>query len=252
MNKFYSILCLLLLVPGWCVAADEKQPTVIADSWVMVPKAGHEYQFEAAVKKHMAMRAEKGDSRVWHTYTPVTGQDLNHYVVRSCCTEWADQDSYRDWSRQNTMQHFNDTIHPHVESYSHNFSEIDRKNSHWGDDVKAHYVGVSSYQVKMGKWRQMNAALEKMSKLAKDNNWPHHWSWSYPVGGPGTVNLVIPFENFADMAPLDESFYEFISKKMKSEKKAQKMFEQFSGSFSSADYQIYRHRKDLSMASKKE
>lgn len=85
MNKFYSILCLLLLIPGWCVAADEKEPTLIADSWTMVPKAGHEDQFETALKEHLAMRSEKGDSRQWMTYTPVTGSDLNHYVVRSCC-----------------------------------------------------------------------------------------------------------------------------------------------------------------------
>jgi hypothetical protein len=252
MNKFYSILCVLLLIPGWCVAQEEKEVTVIADSWVMEPKAGHADQFEAALKEHMAMRAEKGDSRQWHTYVPVTGDNLNHYVVRSCCAEWAEQDSYREWSMENSSEHFNETVHPHVQSYSHNFAELDRKNSHWGEDVKANYVGVTHYKVKMGKGRQMSEALKQMSTLAKDNNWPHSWSWSYPVGGSYAVNLVIPFENYADMAPLEESFYAFISKVMKSEEKAQKMFEQFSDSFSSTDYQIYRLRKDLSMEDKKE
>ena len=252
MNKFYSILCVLLLISGWCVAADEKEPTLIADSWTMVPKAGHDSQFEAALKKHMAMRSEKGDSRQWMTYTPVTGNDFNHYVVRSCCATWADQDSYEDWDNTETHQHFMETVHPHVESYSHNFSELDQKNSNWGEEVKAPYVGVTHYKVKMGKWRQMSEAMKQMSALAKDNNWPHHWSWSYPVAGSGAVNLVIPFENYAAMAPLDESFYAFVSKVMKSEKKAQKMFDQFSGSFSSAEYQIYQQRKDLSMADKKE
>ncbi|KAA3644441.1 MAG: hypothetical protein DWP95_04445 [Proteobacteria bacterium] len=252
MNKFYSIICVLLLIPGWCVAEEEKEATIIADSWVMVPKAGHEDQFEAAIKEHMAMRAEKGDSRQWHTYVPITGDNLNHYVVRSCCAEWAEQDSYREWSRQNTIEHFNDTVHPHVQSYSHNFSEINRKSSNWGDDVKANYVGVTHYKVKMGSGRQMNKSIKEMSALAKDNNWPHHWSWSYPVAGSFTVNLAIPFENYAAMAPLEENFYDFIVKTLKSEKKARKVFDDFTGAVESANYQIYRHRKDLSMSAEED
>jgi len=182
----------------------------------------------------------------------VTGEDLNYYVVRSCCAEWAEQDSYQVWDEKDANPHFMETVHPHVDSYSHNFSELDRKNSNWGDDVKANYVGVTHYEVKMGKGRQMNAALKEMSAVAKDNNWPYSWSWSYPVGGSYTVNLVVPFENYADMAPLDENFYEFVSKTLKSEKKADKLFESFTGSFSSANYSIYQWRKDLSMDSKKE
>ena len=252
MNKFYSIVCVLLLLPGWCVAADKEEATVIADSWTMVPNDGHGDQFETALKEHLAMRADKGDSRQWQTYVPVTGEDLNFYVVRSCCAEWAEQDSYRVWTKETLGNHFNDTVDPHVQSYSHNFSEIDRKNSHWGDDTKANYVGVTHYEVKMGHGRQMNAAIKEMSGLAKDNNWPHNWSWSYPVGGSYTVNLAIPFENFAAMAPLQESFYEFVSKTLKSEKKADQLFEDFTDSFKSSKYSIYRLRSDLSMSAKED
>ena len=170
MNKFYSVLLALLFLPAWCVADDhdnEKPEQMIADSWVAVPKAGHESEFEEALKAHLALRTERGDPRTWHVYVPVTGKDLNRYVIRSCCFAWADQDSYGEWSRENMGKHFNETVHPHVATYHHNFSELDQKNSHWGEDTNANYVGVTMFHIKPGKGGQMSEAIGEMSTLAK-------------------------------------------------------------------------------------
>ncbi len=88
---------------------------------------------------------------------------------------------------------------------------------------------------------------EYSSKVAKDNKWNKSWSWSYPVTGSADVTLAIPFVNYADMAPLDESFYDFIVRVLKSEEEAGKLFADYSGSIESSTYSIYRHDKDLSM-----
>ncbi len=246
MNKFYSVLFTLILIPALCVAEDQP-PQVISDSWTMVPKAGHADQLETALKAHLAYRAEKGDTRQWDTYVPVTGNDLNRYVVRSCCQPWAEQDSYRAWSKEHLGEHFSETVHPHVASYMHNFGEIDMDNSHWDENVEANFVGVTMWQVKPGKGAQANAAIAAMSTMAKENNWPRNWSWSSPVGGSQRVMLATPFKNYADMAPLQENFYQFAKKHLKSEKKADEMFKDFNSSFSSSDYTIWRHDKALSM-----
>ncbi|TDR22503.1 hypothetical protein [Marinicella litoralis] len=246
MNKFYSILFTLLLIPALCVAED-KPPQVISDGWVVVPKAGHGEEFKKALKAHMDYRVEKGDTRHWDVYVPVTGNKLNHYMVRSCCKPWAEQDSYRAWSNEHIGNHFNETVHPHVETYAHNFSEVDMDNSHWGEGVDASYVGVTTWDVKSGKGAQANTAIAAMSTMAKDNGWPRHWSWSYPVGGSNQVILATPYKNFADMAPMEENFYQFAVKHLKSEKKADAMFKDFNGSFSGSHYGIYRHVKELSM-----
>lgn len=251
MNKFYSILFALLLIPALCVAED-KPPQVISDGWTMVPKAGHSDDFEAALKAHMAFRVEKGDTRHWDVYVPVTGDNLNKYIVRTCCKPWAEQDTYRKWTRENIGNHFNDTVHPHVDHYSHNFGELDIENSHWGDDVDASYVGVTTWEIKSGKGGQASASIGAMSALAKENGWSRNWVWSYPVGGSSRVSLVTPFKNFADMAPMEENFYQFAKKHLKSEKKADAMFKDFNGSFSSSEYSIYRHDKELSMAHSEE
>jgi hypothetical protein len=250
MNKLYSILFALLLIPALCVAED-KPAQVISDGWTMIPKADHGDEFEAALKAHLAYRAEKGDTRQWNVWRPVTGGALNRYTVRSCCDTWAEQDSYRKWTQENIGNHFNETVHPHVEKYMHNFGESDMENSHWGENTDASFVGVTMWEVKQGKGGQANRAITAMSNLAKEHDWPRNFSWSYPVGGSNRVMLVVPFSNYADMAPMDENFYQFAKKHLK-EKELDKMFDDFNGSFSSSDYTIWRHDKELSMQPKAE
>jgi hypothetical protein len=248
MNKFYSLLIILLIMPAWCAADDhEKMPQVMADSWSMIPKKGHESEFEEALKAHLKMRHEKGDPRHWDTWVAVTGDKLDQYHVRSCCFEWKEQDTYSKWSSEHMGKHFNETVHPHVYKYMHNFSVIDNKNSNWGENTKANFVGVTHFEVKNGKGSEMSESIKAMSALAKDNDWPRNWSWSYPVGGDGGVNLVTPYENYAAMTPLDEGFYDFAVKHLKSKKKAEKMFDKFDSAVESSYYTIYRHRVDLSM-----
>ncbi len=246
MNRIYSILLVLLLFPALCVADNhEKKPQLIADSWSVTPKADHGNEFEEALKAHLAMRAEKGDPREWHVYVPVTGDDLNRYVIRSCCFQYADQDSYGKWSQENMGQHWNETVHPHVKSYAHNYSELDAENSNWGDDTVANYVGVTMFHIKPGKGGKMGEAIADMSTLAKENDWARNWSWFYPVGGSSSVGLATPFENYAQMAPMEENFYQFAKKHLKSEKKADKMFDKFGSAHSGSEYTIWRHRKDF-------
>lgn len=245
MNKFYSVLFVLLTIPALCVAED-KPPQVISDGWTMVPKEGHGMELEEAIKAHMAYRHEKGDTRHWDVYVPVTGSDLNRYVVRSCCQPWAEMDSYRKWSSEHASKHFNETVHPHVKKYMHNFGEVDMENSNWGENVDANFVGVTVWEVKSGKGAQASKAIKKMSDLAKNHNWSRSWSWNYPVGGSQAIMLATPFKNYAEMAPMEENFYQFAMKHLK-EKKVDEMFKMFNGSFSGSNYTIWRHRKDLSM-----
>ena len=45
----------------------------------------------------MGFRSEHGDPWRWDAYTPLLGDDLDRFAVRSCCHNWADIDTYR-WS----------------------------------------------------------------------------------------------------------------------------------------------------------
>jgi len=251
MKKIFTILICLLILPALSFA-EEKQPTLIADMWGVTPKAGHEAQLHAALKAHTKFREEKNDPRSWQILTPIVGKHMNSYIIRACCFEWSSQDAYAEWSKSSGVQkHWRETADPHVASYNHNFIETDAKNSHWPADTVVNYVGLTRYKVKNSSWKKLNKAISSLSSIAKDNKWPHSWSWGYPVSGHTDMVLAIPFENYAAMAPLEENFFSFISKQLKSEKKAQKMFDGFTSSIESSHYTIYKHLKDLSMKPKK-
>lgn len=247
MKNLIKMMCLFAIIP-FMVIADDHSPQVIADSWVMVPKAGHQDKFEAALKAHLDYRKENGDTRNWQTYQPVTGGNLNRYIVRFCCEPWAKQDEYVAWSNKNMSEHFAKNVAPHVETYMHNFTETDMKNSNWPAGTKANYVGVTEFKMKPGKYSDSVATIEQMSNLAKEKKWPRNWAWSYPVGGEEAWLLATPFESYADMAPMEQSFYEFAVKHMGSAGEADAMFAKYSDAYTSADYTIYRHVKSLSMS----
>ena len=229
-------------------AAEEKMPELIADVWVMTPKAGHEADFHKALKEHVAFRASKDDPRKWQVYRAVTGDKLNEYIIRACCFEWAAQDKYVEWSNSSGVQkNWNENASQYVESYKHEFIKMDSKNSHWPQGTDASYVGVTHFSVKDGHSQKMKKAIMDLSTFAKENKWPHSWSWSSPISGSYDISLAIPHANFASMAPLDESFYDFVMKNHESKEEAGKIFDDYSSSIEDATYHIYRHDKDLSM-----
>jgi len=255
MKNIYLIFC-LLTIPAVCFAdddTDKKDPQLIADVWIMTPKAGHEADFYAALKEHVKFRTEKNDPRTWQVSNPVTGDNTNTYLIRACCFEWSTQDSYTEWAESSGVQkHWGETASQHVDSYNHDFIVIDTKNSHWIEGTIVNYVGVRRIKVKNGSHTQMNNSIKSLSKFGIDNKWPHSWSWTYPVSGSSDVNFIIPFENYAAMAPLEESFYQYVLRVHESKDEAMKLFDEYSDSIESSTYTIYKKNTELTMTHKEE
>jgi hypothetical protein len=232
-------------------AAQAQEKEMLAEAWVMQPKAGMEQAFEKSFKEHIDHRQKLGDPRVWHVYTPVLGDKLNQYLVRSCCFEWKDMDSYQQWAiDKDAMKHWNNNVDGKVHHYAHYMSTMDMANSHWPDTVVANYVGVTYFEIKPGHWAEVEAAVKLMSDVAKANKWPYHWSWSYPVGGKPGLNLVVPYENYTQMTPPEQKFDALMVKHLGSAEKAKAFWKSWSGNFDSTHYNIYRHNKALSMPDK--
>ena len=214
----------------------------------MVVKDGHYDQFEKALKAHLKHRAKNGDSRVWKTYTPIIGDDLNHFIVRYCCVSYADMDDYQKWSNKEKMNdHWNETVDPHIANYQHYFMRIDSENSNWPEDDSMYKMfGVTSWSEKQGHGAAIAKSKKALSDAAKKDNWPRYWSWSDRVGGDGGLTLVTPYKNYADMESPDGGFGAFLARHV-GEEAAGEMLSGFSDNFDGSQYSVYRLVDELSM-----
>ncbi|MDX1676456.1 hypothetical protein [Arsukibacterium sp.] len=239
-----------LLLSTGNVQAQEKE--MLAEMWQMTPKAGMNQAFENNFKAHIEHRQKLGDPRQWHVYTPVLGDELNKYLIRSCCFEWKEMDSYQQWVKEkDPMTHWNKNVDDKVAHYGHYLAVMDMANSHWPDGVTANYVGVTYYMIKPGHGSEVKAAVKIISDVAKAHNWPYHWSWSYTVSGEPGMHLAIPFENYAGMAPPEQKFNALMVKHLGGEDKAKAFWQTWASHFDKTSYNIYYHNKALSVYHKK-
>jgi len=243
---------MLYLLPLSTMAEDE--PGSLAEVWLVTVKNGYLGNFQEALKQHTAVRLEHGDPWKWQVYTTVVGTDLNQTAIRYCCVNWTDVDSYEQWNRSNpdVTKHWFEVVAPHVEKLEHYFQQIDWKNSHWNEGADSNRLyGVTQWTIKGGSGADFAVALEKMSQIAIDQGWAtaeRNWAWSDRIGGRDTQSLVIPYKNYADMQPGEESFYAFLAKHMGSEEAAGELFKKFSGASWGSEYTVWEHRPDLSMS----
>lgn len=237
----------MLLLPVAGVAQDDPAGDQ-AEIWVVTIKDGMNAEFTAAFKDHLKFRARKKDPRQWRTYSPVIGDDLDHYVIRYCCMSHAELDSYQEWSGQaKTGEHWNENVDPYVASYRHYLQTVDFDNSNWPEDSSSYQLfGVTEYHHKMGAAQSIEATKTALSNAAKEGDWPRHWAWVRNSGGASRMELVVPYKNYADMAPGEESFAAFLAR-TQGESNARDMLQSFTDNFTDTRYSVYRYMPDMSM-----
>lgn len=252
MNTALRIVAAAFLALGGTALAQEGPAGSMAEFWTVHVSGDSTAAFEQAIQAHMQLRKDHEDPFHWETFTPITGDDMFVYSFRSCCHAWAEFDAYEAWAGEHAEveANWNETVHPHVSSYEHGFSEIDMAHSNWPSDEEGpiKFVGVTSFKLKPGGRQQFQATLAELSQIALNNGWAdeHNWAWAMIVNGKPTVNLVFPFKDYADMAPPEQSFFEFLSERLGSDEAAAAKLAGFSESTYGSTYQIYRHRPELS------
>ena len=257
-----KLICSLFLVatvfPTVAAAqeAEEEKAPNLASVWVASLKTGKLDEFMAATAEHMAFRKAQGDSRAWQTFQPVIGDDLSTIVFRYCCFDWADEDAYiAETIEKGFDEHWNANVDPFVESYAHYLSYVDFENSHWDDETGPFtYFGVTYWHVQPGKYDDFKAAKAELSKMAKEHNWAggeRYWAWLSRIGGKSQESIVVPFKNFAGMAPPEQTFYDFAVETMGQEE-AEALFAKFSESYKGSKYTVWRLIPELSMSKDEE
>ena len=249
MNKFYLYLvagCLFCftLVPS----ASEQPPELLADVWVFTAKTGQLGALQKALVAHRDHRRQLGDPRKWRLYQPIVGNQLDSFLVRYCCFEWAELDSYQQWMMEKQpMQHWVQQVEPHVQHSVRYLSELDVRHSNWPADLPYRYVGVTRYMVKPGHWRAMSADVKTLTEIARTHSWPYHYGWMYGIGGEPRVYLASPYNSYAEMARPEQSFAELLIKHFGDEQKATQFMQNWAEHFHSIHYDIYVFLPDMSM-----
>lgn len=245
-----SIMLWQFLVSGNVLA--EEDSNNLADIWVMTSIQGKSADFERAFVEHVKFLKSKGDPREWKAYTPVLSDGFNKYIVRYCCTNYPDMDTYQKWQNDNKItEHWNSTAGKYVGAYEHYLGEVDLDNSNWNVEGKNNqFFAVTEYHTKMGMGKSVEEGKKMLSDNAKAMKWPYSWSWQRQIGGNGNLSIVVPYENFSQMAPPEKSFAKALAEHIGDEAKASEMFSKWSDNFSHTTYSVWRIRPDLMVQQK--
>ena len=244
-----------LLVPLGALAdahEEEAQPA-LSDVWFVIPKAGMEAEFMEAAAAEMAKRAEMGESRRWDAYGVAVGHNIRPIQYRSCCFEWADVDALvAEGEEKGLDDSWNENVGPYVDHYHHYMEAFDWENSHWPDTgTDGPYFGVTSWKIKSGSGAAMESIRKQLSEMALENGWAsddNNWLWHSRIGGKPIQMIVSSYASYADMAPPEQSFFEFVAEQMGSEEEAAELFAAWGASFTGSDYTVWEHIPELSSA----
>ncbi len=228
-------------------SAAAPMPGALADFWIFWPKAGHEAQFEAGVKTHLAWRKQAGEGWTWEAYQPVVGTDMGKFVYRSGDHHWADFDAQQAWETANKAgDAFNRDVAPHVERYEHIVDESDYAVSHWVESPDYRYFSVQTHKLVPGGSGAVREASVEIHAALQAGGWPMSYGISREIGGSGAFVLVFPHKSYADMADPKPGFMEVLAKGAGSAAAAKAMLDKFEGAVAEVDTTIYAARPDLS------
>lgn len=232
-------------------AAADDAPAPLSDVWMIVPKAGMAAEFNEAMAAHMQFRKDAGESRDWQAYRVEVGHNMQPIQYRSCCFNWADLDAHDAENAELGLgANFNENVGPFTDHFHHYIERSDWEHSHWPETgTSGPFYGVTSWEAKQEGVAASGDARRKMSMLGKDEGFAsddNNWLWLFREAGGAAMTMVVSsYENYADMEPPEQSFYEFIVEQL-GEVDAAELFDDFSGAYKSSDYTIWRLDESLS------
>lgn len=248
------LLALFFIAYGPATAAADKPAAAsgnIADRWVVWPKAGHEKEFEPAVKEYVAWLKKAGDPFSWVAYQPTVGTDLTFYVFRSDDHQWKDFDAEEAWrTKAKDQEAFDRILGPHVGKAAHYFEETDTAHSHpVGDPKDYKYFSAITRNVKSGAGADARAAIDKIHKALTEQKWPHPYRVAWSIGGKDSLRIIFPMKGYADMADPNPTLSQVLEKALGKDEAAATM-KQFGSSFEFVEHTIGTVRPDLSTPAK--
>jgi hypothetical protein len=206
-------VCLVALTAA---AAFAQEKTVnIGSVYVMVPKPGMAAQFEQGRKKHMDWHRRNNDTWSWQTYQVMTGEATGTYLSVTFGHTWKDYDTWEDKLGTADAADSETNLTPYLAVSTESLWRVmtDVSNASMSGPP-AKMSEVEHFMLKPGSESDFYSVIQKVNDAIAKTNWPGRATWFQLVnGGEGPhYVLVIPHDNWADMAEPTPSFDAMLEK----------------------------------------
>jgi len=237
----------LLVSMSSAVAQDTEKKTDVAQIALITAKEGQGKALEAAIVEYHHFMATKPGSMRWRWFSVVTGKNTGKYLVRTGNHDWADFDAEHDWDDESDAK-FASLISPHIASVAASFTLTDDKLGIWPDNLAEYKLfSVTRWYVRPGRYGDFMKGLTKIDTILKENKFPYPYAVIHNVSGAdgNLVSLVIPYKNYADMAPKQPDYMDVMNKAMGDEEAAAFM-DEWGSSFKTGDNFLLRYLPEQS------
>jgi len=194
--------------------AQEKAVNV-GQVYLMTPKPGMIKQFEDGRKRHMEFHRKHNDTWSWETYQITTGEQTGDYLSVTFGHTWKDIDTWEAKLGDADLADGDVNMTPYLANTTSSvwmyMADVSRSTT---GDTPDKMLEVQHYMLKPGASDDFQYIIGKIHAAIGKESWPVHYRWySLMNGGQGPhYVLVIPHDNWADMAGPDLGFDAMLEK----------------------------------------
>jgi hypothetical protein len=211
-------------------------------------KAGMIDEFEEGLKKHNAFHGSANDPGALHTWVIVNGPSAGQYVRASIGNDWADFDREgvpSEADARDVAANLDPYLETDVPQHYLFLSDISKPPASEGIAPMSNIIFFRLHQDGEQAFRE---TITKVHEAISKTEWPsrgYFWHELWSGGAHPTFVLVLPMENWADMAPIEPSFPAMIIEAYGPEE-GTALLETFGKTIKKQWSQIHQYRPDLS------
>ena len=230
------------------IAQDQPDNDGVAQVFFLTPQDGQRAALEKAVTSYHHFMGDKEGSRRYQWYEILTGEDTGKYLTRSGDHNWADFDAKHDWDAA-AGEKFASEVAPLVAHARAAYTVRRPQWGKWPESMQGYTLfNVTHWYILPGQQGAFSAAMDKVSAALNKSDFDGYAAFEQVVtGGHGTDYVyVVPYKNFADMAPQQPDFMDALAKGTGSMEAAGQLMAELGATFKVGESYLLRYRPDLS------
>ena len=245
-SLMFQVVLAMSLISAFSLLQAQEENADVAMLWSVSAVDGKDAEFEAAVKAFHKFMADKEGHWNWEWYSVLTGENTGAYLARSGGHNWADLDVDNDWDDE-VNAYFAENLAPLIASATRNITVGEDEVVNWPENLDEYnYFRLTNWQIKQGQGGAFETSLKKVHAALQEGGWGGYYYFAYNSSGArsGSLVLVTPHKNWADMAEKEPSFFSVVNGVL-GEEDAQATLDAFSETYRAGNVTTLHWRKDM-------